>query len=92
MSNRTLHERIVQAVAAYRAGKLSIAELNSAVVHHGRALESMPYSLSKELGDIDYELTMARLAEEEGCVADTNSALSKLDSWLGAVPLKVAGA
>ena len=91
MSNRTLHARIVKAVSAFRAGELTIAELNNAVVLNGRALESMPFTLSKDLGDIDYDLTMARLAEEEGCVADTDSALSKLETWLEAVPLEVAG-
>jgi hypothetical protein len=92
MSNRTLHNRIAQALAAYRSGSIGIPALRDAVVHNGRALEAMPFALVKEIDDIEYDLTAAQFAEEEDCIADTRGTIEKLERWLNAVPLEGDGA
>jgi len=89
MSNRTLHDRIVEALADYRAGSIGIPALIDAVVQNGRALEAMPFDLFKEIDDIEYDLTAAQLAEDEDCVPNIGSAIAKLESWLKALPVEV---
>ena len=91
MSNRTLHSRIAQALADYRAGTLGIPELRDAVVQNGRALEAMPYALIREIDAIEYDLTAAQFAEEEDCVPNIGSAIAKLEAWLNALPVEGAG-
>ena len=92
MSNRTLHDRIAQALADYRSGTIGIPALRDAVVQNGRALEAMPYPLVKEIDDIEYDLTAAQFAEDEDCVPNMGSAIAKLESWLKALPLEGSGA
>ncbi len=92
MSNRTLHQRIAQALADYRAGSIGIPALRDAVVQNGRALEAMPYPLVREIASIEYDLTVAQFSEDEDCVPNIGSAISKLESWLNAVPLEGSGA
>jgi len=92
MSNRTLHNRIAQALAAYRAGSIGIPALRDAVVQNGRALEAMPYALVKENDDIEYDLTAAQFSVEEDCLPNVSGTLAKLESWLSAVPLGGSGA
>ena len=89
MSNRTLRERIVQALATYRRGDSTLADLRSAVVVNGRSMEAMPYVLVKEIDDMEYLLTVAQWTDEEGCAPDMESVLTKLDSWLNSVPVEV---
>ena len=89
MSNRTLRDRIAAALDAYRKGEAPLSALRDAVVQNGRAMEAMPYSLVKQIDDIEYALTAAQWAEEEDCLPQMGEALSELDGWLRAVPLDV---
>jgi hypothetical protein len=91
MSNRTLHNHIAQALAAYRAGSIGIPALRDVLVQNGRALEAMPYALVKEIDDIEYDLTAAQFAEEEDCIPNIGAAIAKLESWLKTVPLEGSG-
>ena len=91
MSNRSLRDRIVTALASYRAGRLRIAELREVVVLNGRAMEMMPYELIKEIDDIEYVLTVAQLHDEDGFVPPIDEALLNLDKWLKAVPVESSG-
>jgi hypothetical protein len=87
MSNRSLHERMVCALAAYRRGALTVVELREVFALNGRALEAMPDTLAHEFGNIDHLLTLAQWTEEEDCVPDVAEALGRMDKWLAAIPM-----
>ena len=86
MSNTTLKSRIRESLDRFRAGKANLDDIISAVESNGAALENMPYELIKEIGTIEYRLTIAKFAEDEDCDVRPESAIESVEIWLSKIP------
>lgn len=86
MSNRTLKERIADAVRKFEGGEINITSLISALIVNGRALEAMPYGMLKEIDSIEYKLTVSQFHEEVNSEVSPEEALKALKTWLRNVP------
>ncbi len=91
MSNVSLLNRIEDALEKYQRGEINRKALISAVEDNGRALEMMPYTLFKEIDQIEYRLTVAQFADEDDFVPEEQEVISQLRQWLAKVPREGAG-
>jgi len=88
MSNRSNKERIEKSVDDFKEEKISIKMLKDSIELNGRALEMMPYSMIKEIDEIQYRLTVSQFADEEDCYANIEEVLKSIDAWLKKVPVE----
>jgi len=88
MSNESIKERISKSIEDFTAKKIDLKELKESIELNGRALEMMPFSMIKDLEEIEYELMIADLAQEEDCRPNVEQLIKLLESWLKNVPLE----
>lgn len=88
MSNRSIKERIEKSLDDFKGEKINIKMLKDSIVLNGRALEMMPYSMIKEIDEIEYKLTVSQFADEEDCDANIEEVLKSIDLWLKKVPVE----
>jgi hypothetical protein len=78
---------MVEALATYRRGESTLADLRNAVVGNGRAMEALPDALRTEIQAIEHRLTVAQWLNEDGFVPEEERVLAQLDTWLNTVPV-----
>jgi hypothetical protein len=88
MSNRSIKERIEKSVDDFKAEKINIKMLKDSIELNGRALEMMPYSMIKEIDEIEYKLTVSQFADEEDCYSNIEEVLKLIEAWLKKVPVE----
>ena len=88
MSNRSIKDRIEKSLDDFKTGKINIKTLKDSIEVNGRALEMMPYSMIKEIDEIEYKLTLSQFADEEDCDANIEEVLKSIDLWLKKVPVE----
>jgi hypothetical protein len=88
MSNRSIKERIEKSVDDFKAEKINIKMLKDSIELNGRALEMMPYSMIKEIDEIEYKLTVSQFADEEDCYPNIEEVLKLIEAWLKKVPVE----
>ncbi len=86
MSNESIKERISKSIDDFKANKIDLKELRGSIELNGRALEMMPFSMIKELEEIEYKLMIAQFAQEEDCGVNTEEVVKLLESWLKTCP------
>ena len=47
----------------------------------------MPYSMIKEIDDIEYMLTISQFSDEEDCETTIDETLIYIESWLNRIPV-----
>lgn len=91
MSNRTLIKRMESAIEEFKADQINIEQLKDSIELNGNALEMMPYSMVKDLSEIEYKLTVSQFADEEECYPDIEETLKFIESWIEKLPTEQTG-
>lgn len=86
MSNRTLVKRMEASLSSYLHKEISRNELISSVEENGRALEMMPYSLIREIDEIEHQLTVSQWAKEDEFLPEEERAIEQLRQWFQKIP------
>lgn len=86
MSNKSIKKRIAQSIKDFKSGNIDLKALKDSIEKNGQALEMMPYSLIKELDQIEYDLTVSKFADEEDSYSNIDEVLKTIEIWLGKVP------
>jgi hypothetical protein len=86
MSNATLKQRILEAIALFEQDKSSFGSLIDTIENTGAAIEAIPYEMVVELRSILSRVTIEQGYEEENCVSSPTDALAHLKEWLSRVP------
>ena len=86
MSNNSLISRIEAGVASVRSGYSTAKSLAECVRINGRAMEGVPYPLIKEVESLAISLDIAASQDEDGFVADVESILVRVETWVRNLP------
>jgi len=90
MSNKSIKQRIQKSIESFKAGEISIHDLKASIETNGQALEMMPYSMIKEIDDIEYKLTVSQFSDEEDCYPNIEEVIRIIEAWLERVPVEDA--
>jgi hypothetical protein len=88
MSNRSIKERIEKSIDDFKEDKINIKMLKESIELNGRALEMIPYSMIKEIDEIEYKLTVSQFADEEDWYPNIEDVLKLIEAWLKKVPVE----
>lgn len=88
MSNESIKQRITKLIKDFKANKIDLRKLRGSIELDGRALEMMPFSMIKDLEEIEYKSMVAQFAQEEDCAPKTEEVIELLEAWLRNVPVE----
>lgn len=73
-------------IERFEKKEIGVSEFRNTLLENGNALEAMPYSMVKELDDLEYKLTISQFYEEEGCDISPSEAIVAVKNWVGRIP------
>ncbi len=82
MSNLSILERLEDALAAYVHGELSRKTFVDFLSNSIRALEGVPFTVTRELRDHEYAIETEGYFDEEGFESRQDLAKERLLSWI----------
>ena len=89
MSNRSLVDTMRRSIDAFRQKDMTANQLAKLLTEACRALESMPYQLTKELDMLLLRLEQSGQDEEDSFQSESAAVVAELGSKLDSVPLDV---
>ncbi|USX24285.1 hypothetical protein NHH73_16795 [Oxalobacteraceae bacterium OTU3CINTB1] len=89
MSNESLINRIQAKLDLVQAHQASARALADSIRGNGRALEAMPYDLTKEIESLAMDLDIAQWHDEDGFVPELAPILIRVQEWVSKLPRDV---
>jgi hypothetical protein len=85
MSNRSLMQRLREALGAFEAEKISAREFSAVLFDISEAFEGIPYSIIRDVGTFRHRIEVCGYNEEEETVSDRSAIAIQLRDWLNQV-------
>lgn len=86
MSNESLINRIQAKLGRVQAHQASALALADSIRGNGRALEAMPYDLTREMEGLVMDLDIAQWHDEDGFAPELAPILMRVQEWVSKLP------